>query len=201
MHFDRFLILLTLLTLSACQPKIETITTTDEFNNKICFQQRASDKQKEGKYQRYYSNGVLAEEAEYKNDSLHGYRRYYYESGKLQSEEGFEHGLNHGTYKKYSEAGNLEIVQTFINGAMEGNSIRYYPNGQVMEEVMIVHNEENGPFKEYYENGHLKAEGSYIFVDDAAAEQGELREYDTTGVLVRIANCESGICRTKYKRE
>ena len=184
----------------ACQPATETVTQTDEFNYRITFQRDKKKQTKEGLYQRFSPAGVLVEASDYQNDSLHGMRRYYYDNGRLQSEEGFERGLNHGHYRKYDENGSLVIEQNYIHGAMEGNSVRYYPNGKVMEVVAIVHNEENGPFKEYYENGQIKAEGTYIYQDDAAVEQGELREYDSVGVLIRIADCEAGICRTRWRK-
>jgi antitoxin component YwqK of YwqJK toxin-antitoxin module len=190
-----------LIGLTSCQSDTEIIETTNEFGRKIRYERKKSDFAKHGKYESFGENGVLTEETYYENDTLHGTRKYFYSNGKVESEEQFAHGLHHGPYRKYFESGRLEIQQEFINDAMEGMSIRYYPNGQKMEEVMIVHNDENGPFKEYYDNGVLKTEGNYIFIDDTAAEQGELKEYDSTGVLVRIADCEQGVCRTQWRKE
>jgi antitoxin component YwqK of YwqJK toxin-antitoxin module len=186
---------------TACEKKTEVVETTNEFGRKIRYERKKEDFAKHGLYERFYENGVKAEEAQYENDTLHGFRRFFYESGQLEAEEHFVRGLHHGFYKKYFESGQLEIQQEFINGAMQGKCIRYYPSGKIMEEVTIKDSEENGPFKEYYENGNPKAEGNYIYADDAAAEQGELREYDSTGVLVRIAECDAGVCRTKWKKE
>lgn len=187
------------LLLVSCQPKTEVVETTNEFGRKIRYERRKSDFAKEGKYQRFFEDGTVAEEAMYLNDSLDGVRRFYYPGGKVEMEQGYNHGIDHGPYKKYYESGGLEITYNFVNGAIEGESIRYYPNGKVMEVVTIVHNEENGPFKEYYDTGVIKAEGGYIYEEDEALENGELREYDSTGVLIRIANCEKGVCRTKWK--
>ncbi len=190
-----------LLALPGCQSKTETVETTDEFGKKIRYERNKEDYAKHGRYERFDEHGVKAEEAYYHNDTLHGAYRLFYANGQLESEQHFEMGLHHGPYRKYFETGVLQIQQEFRNGAMQGKSIRYYPSGRVMEEVTIVNSEENGPFKEYYSNGMTKAEGSYAFVDDSAVEQGELREYDSTGVLLRIADCDNGLCRTRWKKE
>jgi antitoxin component YwqK of YwqJK toxin-antitoxin module len=191
---------LVVLAVIGCQSKTEVVEDTNEFGRKIRYERRKSDFAKEGLFQRFYEDGVVAEEAMYQNDTLHGTQKFFYPTGKLEREQNFNHGVDHGPYKKYYENGQLEISYQFVNGAIEGESIRYYPNGKVMEVVAIVHNEENGPFKEYYDTGILKAEGNYIYEDEEAVENGELREYDSTGVLIRVADCVSGICRTKWRK-
>lgn len=190
-----------LLTLVQCAADTEQVDTKDEFGNRTVYQRRVKDGKKEGVWESYDAAGRLMERTDYHNDSIHGLRRLYYESGQLMSEESFQHGVNEGPYRKYFENGVLMIEQTYRQGAMEGLSIRYYPNGQVMETVSIVQNEENGPFKEFYENGRPKAEGRYIYANDAALEHGELKEYDTTGVLIRVAQCDSGFCHTIWRKQ
>lgn len=60
-----------------------------------------------------------------------------------------------------------------------------------MEVVSFSDNEENGLFVEYYENGNLKVEGYYRNGD---YEYGLLKLYDEIGELIKIMNCENGIC-------
>jgi antitoxin component YwqK of YwqJK toxin-antitoxin module len=185
---------------AACGPRLDTVEQVDSEGNKIVYARIQSTGQKQGDWKWFNPQGTLMEWTQYEADSLHGFRRMYYESGALMSEEQFEQGMPVGSYRKYFESGQLYIVQPYQNGKLEGLSVRYYPNGKVMEEVMLKNNEENGPFKEYYENGNLRATGTYQYLEDAAVEQGELMEYDSTGTLVRIAHCESGICHTKWKK-
>lgn len=197
---NRTIFFLLLFFFAACGPRLEEVEQVDAEGNKTVYSRIVTTQQKQGDWRWYNPEGVLMEWSQYEADALHGFRRLYYESGALLSEEQFEQGIPVGTYRKYFEDGKPYIVQTYQMGMLEGWSVRYYPNGQVMEEVLLHHNEEQGPFKEYYENGQLKATGTYAYVEDAAVEQGELREYDTTGVLVRIAQCEAGICQTKWKK-
>ena len=104
----------------------------------------------------------------------------------------------HGPFRKYYESGTLMLEQQFVQGVMQGLSVRYYPSGMVQERVTIVNNDENGPFQEYYENGNLKAEGTYSSTEEETAlEQGELREYDSQGKLIRVADCVDGRCTTR----
>ena len=81
---------------------------------------------------------------------------------------------------------------------MEGEWKRYYKNKQTREVVLFKNNDENGPFVEYYENGQLKAEGTYKGGDN---EDGELKLYDENGVLIKIADCVMGRCKTRWKKE
>lgn len=187
--------------LACVNSPVETVEHRNERGQMERFERRKKDFAKEGLYQRFSSDGGLLEEAHYRNDTLDGERKYFYPGGKPESTEQYQKGVYHGKYRKFYENGTLQLEQEFVNGVLEGLSIAYYPSGVVKEKVMLRDNAENGPFTEYYENGVLKAEGSYIPGEDLPLEQGELKEYDETGQLVRIADCQSGICRTRWKKE
>ncbi len=161
------------------------------------FERRKRDFAKDGLYQKFYASGILAEQATYRGDTLHGERTFYFPNGKMERSENYTAGVLQGIFKQYREDGSLFLEQQFVDGALEGLSLRYYPNGQLEEKVTLRQNEENGPFTEYYANGKIKTEGHYIYADDTPLEQGELREYDSTGILIRTANCEKGVCLTR----
>jgi antitoxin component YwqK of YwqJK toxin-antitoxin module len=190
--------LLFLLLFSACN--IETIETQNEYGRRVRYERRKDDFAKHGRFVRYHDNGAIAEEAQYVNDTLDGERKLFYPGGQLESLEVYKKGVLDGPFRRYHENGALYIEQEFRKGVMDGFSLRYYPNGQLEEKVTIRNNEENGPFVEYHQNGKIKAEGTYTY-EDGAMEQGELKEYDENGVLIRIADCERGICRTRWKKE
>ncbi len=180
---------------------VETVEHRDERGHLERFERRKKDFAKEGLYQRFSESDQLLEEARYINDTLDGARKYFYPNGAVESIEHYQRGIYHGKYQKFYENGSVQVEQEFVNGALEGWSIAYYPNGVVKEKVTLRNNEEDGAFLEYYENGALKAEGRYVPGEDLPLEQGELREYDETGQLVRIADCQLGICRTNWKKE
>lgn len=164
------------------------------------YQRRKNNLAKEGLYQRFAPGGQLLEEAHYINDTLEGERRYFFPDGKVESIEHFSRGKFHGKYQKFYKSGQLYIEQEFVEGAMQGLSISYYPNGLVKERVTIRDNDENGPFQEYWENGKLHFEGAYQPTEDGSAEQGELKEYNENGELIRIADCNQGVCLTRWRK-
>ncbi len=181
--------------------QIETIETKDEQGRTERYQRRKQDFAKEGLYQKLQADGKVLKEAHYLNDTLEGECKYFRPTGTVESVERYTHGVLNGKYESYYENGQIQVEQTYVNGALQGPSIGYYPNGQVKEKVMLQNNEENGPFTEYYETGVLKTEGQYSPGEELPLEQGELKEYDAQGQLVRIANCNNGVCLTKWKKE
>lgn len=182
------------------QNNLETVETRDPEGRLERFERRKTDFAREGLYQKFAADGKLLEEAHYLSDTLDGERKYFYPNGTVESVEHYLRGAYHGTYRKYYENGQLQVQQEFVNGAMEGLSLRYYPNGTLQEKVTIRDNEENGPFQEYWENGNLKTEGAYQPSEEGSLEQGELKEYDEAGQLVRIADCNRGRCATRWKK-
>ena len=197
-----FFFLLFLSLFAACAGEaIETVENRDTYGNLERFERRKKDFAREGRYQRFNPEGKLLEEAHYRNDSLDGERRLFYTNGQVDVVEHYDNGTFSGKYQKFSDKGALMLEQVFEKGQIEGPSIAYYANGTVAEKVMFKNGEENGPFTEYYSSGVLKTEGGYVPGEDGPLEDGELREYDSTGTLVRIANCKRGICQTQWKKE
>lgn len=187
--------------LACTGPQIETIETKDEQGRPERYQRRKKDFAKEGLYQKFQGDGKLLKEAHYVNDTLEGECRYFRPTGSLESVERYSRGVLHGKYEGYLENGQLQIEQTYVNGALQGLSTAYYPNGHIKEKVTLQDNEENGPFTEYYETGVLKTEGQYKPGEEMPLEHGELKEYDEQGQLVRRADCNNGVCLTKWKKE
>lgn len=184
---------------NACS-NLETVETRDEQGRLERYQRNKKDYAKEGLYQKFHPNGTLLQEAHYVHDTLHGERKYFYENGVLETVEHLRNGIYDGKFQHYYPNGVLQIEQQYVNGALQGLSVRYYKNGVIEEKVTLRDNEEDGPFTEYYENGNLKAEGAYRPSDGDPVEHGELKEYDESGQLVRIADCNNGLCLTRWKK-
>lgn len=193
----RILLFSFLLATASCNP-LETVEQRDPDGRLVRYQVNKKSRMREGLWQQFSSDGKLQSEAHFMKDTLHGEKKYFYSSGAVESVENYENGTIHGAFRKYYESGVLMLEQQFVQGVMQGLSVRYYPDGVVQERVTIVNNDENGPFQEYYESGILKAEGIYSSTEEETAlEQGELREYDESGKLVRIADCVDGRCTTR----
>lgn len=151
---------------------------------------------KEGKYQRFYANGKLAEEATYVAGMLDGYRKLFREDGSIEVHENYLSGAYQGEFTSFYPNGQTNVIGNYLNNEMNGLWKRYYDTGELMEETLFKENEENGPFKEYYKNGKIKTEGVYL---NGPHEQGELRMYDEKGNIVKKMNCDNGVCHTIWE--
>jgi antitoxin component YwqK of YwqJK toxin-antitoxin module len=181
---------------------VETVEFRNERGQRERYQRLKHNFAKQGLYQRFAPEGHLLEEAHYANDTLEGERKYFYPSGTVESVERYKRGVFDGKYQKYHENGTLQLEQDYVNGTMEGLSLAYYPNGQLRERVTMRDNVENGPFSEYHENGVLSTQGTYApNAEGEPVKQGELKEYDEQGQLLRTAQCDNGFCRTTWKKD
>jgi len=195
-------IMLLLVSQAFCTPNpIETTEAKNDRGQLERWQRRKDNFAKDGLYQRFSPAGALIEEAHYLADSLEGERKYFFPNGKVESIERYQNNQIHGKFQAFYEDGQLKIEQDFVQGALTGLSIRYHPNGKIQEKVILKDNVENGPFSEYHENGNLKTEGTYAPNEEGdGLEEGEIKEYDETGQLIRIADCKNGVCLTRWKK-
>lgn len=149
---------------------------------------------KTGFYEYFDEHGVLTETSNFTGGELIGERKIY-EAGKLYAIENYINGQFEGPYKVYYPNGQLKLETQYVHNEMIGELKSYYENGTLKEVVQMQSNEENGPFIEYYSDGKIKAEGFY---KNGPNEHGELKLYDSTGILNRIMFCEEGICKTQW---
>ena len=200
MYIKSFLIAISFsLIFGACMSETETIEVKNEAGQVVeKYERKKSNFAKHGLYQMFDDAGNLIESAHYVNDTLDGKRTLFFENGKPQYIENWVHGKFEGEYKSFYESGQLKMLANYHDNMMQGESKVYYKNGTLKEVVHFVNNEENGPFVEYHENGKLAAEGSYLEGDH---EHGELKLYNDGGILVKIMDCDRGICHTRWKKE
>lgn len=175
---------------------VERVEKVDESGNTLRFNQRLLDGALEGKYERISPQGIKLEEANYQGGQYQGKRVLFFaNTGDTMIVETYEKGRFEGPYQLYHPNGKLKMEGQYRDNAMAGQWYQYYDNGALKEVVTFSNNEENGPFKEYHPNGKLSAEGSYLHGDH---EHGQLKVYDETGALIKIMECNQGICRTVW---
>jgi len=190
---------LILLVLAACgNNSLEKIEMKEDDGSTTRFTRDKETYAKEGLYTRLGTDGIVMEEANYVNDTLHGVRKLYYPGGKLQIEETYENGIFQGSFKSYYENGQVQLEGAYLSNSMEGVWTGYYDGGQLKEEVNFKNNNENGPFVEYHQNGKIKTKGTYL---DGDNEDGLLELFDENGELVKTMQCVKRICRTSWTKE
>lgn len=189
-------LLVLILVFSSCSRYEKTFYDSGKLKEKFQVKEEGF---KQGKYLRYFENGVLAEETSYQNNEQHGMRKIYFEDGNLEYTAFYVHGLLEGERKVFYPSGKLRVSSTYKQNQLVGPFYKYYENGKLAEEVTFVDGNENGPFVEYYENGVVKWKGNYLNGDH---EFGLLEHFDVNGKLIKKMECDStGMCITIWKDE
>lgn len=193
-----FYLLLLILFVIGCKNDFKTISEQNEFGQKVVYQVHVETEMKEGAFTLRDSTGVLLEEANYMQDTLHGERKLYTDKGELEAIENYRNGMFEGPYQLLFPDGQVKFDAAYSNGVLVGEAKGYYSDGQLKEVVQFKDNVENGPFIEYHPNGNLKAKGSYYSGNHS--EHGPLELFDENGDLIKKMNCEKGVCRTSWTR-
>lgn len=76
--------------------------------------------------ERYYPDGILKFEGNYKNGKANGYGRAYFQSGKLQYEGMWANGIYHGEGTLYDETGDIVYNGEWVNGHQSEQFERTY---------------------------------------------------------------------------
>ncbi|MCH2044248.1 MAG: toxin-antitoxin system YwqK family antitoxin [Saprospiraceae bacterium] len=187
-------------------PKIDLEMKTVKYENGQVeeeFQVKKGTEEKHGTYKLYGENGKLLSEKIYKNNMENGIAKDYYETGNVQQEIVFVDGKYEGEFTAYHPDGKTVAQKgVFKNNVFEGSLKTYYADGTLKSDVVFVDGMTSGPFKEYYPNGKLSYEGTFTSVgEEDEKENGELKEYDEAGELIRRAMCLKGVCCTVWTKE
>ena len=145
-------------TLFSCKGKYDLIEKHDESGTLT--ESYSIDKETgliEGLHYKYFPNGKVEQQSDYKNNKLDGNRILFYENGDTLIVESYKKAQYEGPYKSYFSGNVLESEGKYVNGTMDGEWRFYHDNKQIKEVVQFKENEENGPFIEYHKNGNLKA--------------------------------------------
>jgi antitoxin component YwqK of YwqJK toxin-antitoxin module len=151
---------------------------------------------KQGYWQKYYPNGVLAYKAFFKDDKPLGLLIRYHENGiRMAVIDYFDDGssfaqfftpanelVSEGHYVsegkkkrvwKYYKDGRLVMEEGYANGLLDGEQIVYYPNGKVYEKKRFKNGEENGIFE------RIDVRGQHVFevMYKDGLQDGKIRYY------------------------
>lgn len=136
----------------------------------------------------YYKNQIK-EIGHWKEGEQNGLFQLYTEDGVLVDNANFKDGEREGvTEQYYSDTGSLRVVGNYKNGVLEGEFKAYYPNGNLQGEIIYKNGEMNGEFKEYYESGKIRYTGYY----NNNLQDGEWKFYLEKGNLQSIINYKDG---------
>lgn len=138
---------------------------------------------------RYYADGSLETEQEYKDGVQHGVAKFYYPSGELEEQGEYFKGKPHGVYNAYYKNGNLKRTGRFLNGLKEGLLEEFYENNVLARQQYFIGDKLNGESKEFYRNGQLGRveiieENTSVFFIQYDSLGGWLEEYRECEIVV-----------------
>ena len=84
--------------------------------------------------ERFYLNGNIQTETDYKDGKMDGNQIAYYENGLIQSETNLKGGELDGKYIGWYENGKKKEEMNFKDEQLDGKWITYHKNGEIKEE-------------------------------------------------------------------
>ncbi len=147
------------------------------------------DYKKEGKWEKYYANGIVREVVNYENDIRQGENSYYYNNGNLFYKINYENGQASGEYRSYDEHTKELIIKTvMLNGKFHGSFQENYESGKIYRKGNFNKGDKIGNWQYYFENGILKMEGFY----ENNKRIGLWKRYNEKGILIAEIQFEDG---------
>jgi TonB family protein len=116
----------------------------------------------EGLHQRWYENGKLESEIQYKNGQYHGSRKQFFRNGQLSSNGNFKDNLLNGCNRKYNINGNLVSEFDYLDGKKNDISRIWNDEGLLLFEYNYKDGKPNGSQRGWYKSSQLMYEFNYL---------------------------------------
>jgi antitoxin component YwqK of YwqJK toxin-antitoxin module len=140
-----------------------------------------------------YTDGVIRESTEYRDDTPNGEHKQYNADGKLILKGAFEDGKRHGAIEEYYPSGKIREKNNYSKGSYDGVRQTFYTNGQMQQEETYVNGRQIGPYKRWAENGQLLIEGE-------SARSGSVfqKTYENGKLYMHEYRDEDGVKKVDY---
>ena len=129
-------------------------------NGKLKSEDNYRDGEPFGLWRTWYQNGQLKDEVNIKNGKRDGFHLRWFENGQLQNEINIKNGERNGLRRSWYENGQLASEANFKDGKNHGLRRGWYENGQLSSEKSFKHGNSDGLDRTWYENGQLASETS-----------------------------------------
>jgi len=112
-------------------------------------------------YYSYYT-GALTSAEMYSNGVKQGMEKKFYPNGKVSEEVEWKDDIKNGIWNQYFEDGTPKLKASFLYNTVNGPYTFYWPNGTLYIKGTFVDNKREGKWYFYTDEGKLKSEISYI---------------------------------------
>ena len=112
---------------------------------------------------RYNNNGTLLSVLIYSEDGVEAYAYIYYDNGYLASEGNYINQQKDGLWKFYSSTNKDYLIneEYYSENLKNGSSVTYYTNKAIAEKRFFVYGKEDGERTKYYADGSLQMKAHY----------------------------------------
>lgn len=157
------------------------------------------NKQHTGVWKKFFVNGKLSEEGEYRDGTYYLlnawsstgeplvtkgegiYESYYDSAGNVQQSGKIAGGLRSGEWKTNYLGGKPLMTMVYSEGKPEGRQATYFESEQISAEGSMVKGKREGEWKWYHENGNVESVVTFV----GGLKQGSQFFYDDRGNLLR----------------
>ena len=126
-------------------------------SGKVYSKGKYNDKgERDGKWQWFYSSGLLKEVDNFSNDKREDTAKLWYENGALKGVYIFHNDLLDGNAWEYNVSGVLTTAATYKKGKLDGVANYFYDDGKQHYIANYIEGKLQGDLKEYYVTGQAK---------------------------------------------
>lgn len=133
-------------------------------NGKIKYEGQFRNDKPYGKFKYYFKEGSIKAISVFSDDGIIAINTTYYKNGKLMAEGKYVNQQKDSIWKYYlnEESNPLVSTETYINGILNGESNTYYPDtGEPAEIIFFKDGKKNGKLLKYFPEGNLMTESYY----------------------------------------
>ncbi len=120
----------------------------------------------DGKYEgawKFYEDGLLSTQAEFKNGELHGKRTTYYHNGSRRRVMTIVDDKLDGPIEEYYSCNQIyNRIPYDDNGKEHGEAEYYYSTGEVSHRFNLKYGRLDGTYKSFFKDGSVKSESNYV---------------------------------------
>lgn len=149
-----------------------------------------SEGKRVGIWRKYYNNGKIRYQGQFKNGKEVGVFKFYKNSSSTHPEiiKEFLPNSNKASVKFYNKKGKLKSQGTMVGKSREGKWVYYFSNGKLFSEEFYTAGKLNGLLKNYYPNGKTTEETQY----KEGKKHGISKIYTDEGILIEEVNYTNG---------
>lgn len=133
-------------------------------NGKVKYEGQFRNDRPYGKFTYYYSEGQKKAVSVFSDDGIIAHNTTYFKNGKLLAEGKYINQKKDSVWRYYLDENSNPLISTeaYDHGILSGESITFYPDSTNPAEIVFYQDgKKNGPLVKYFPDGKLMTESEY----------------------------------------